>query len=113
MGFFNGGYRPTSEEIKNDGKGEREGARSPTFTRILLARLTVMSRYLRRFQTTRKSSGVRALPLMKGRRCVCVSGRKVFLLSAKNRASCATFLLCTHNSKQFERNAIGGKVELA
>lgn len=42
----------------------KEGARSSTFARILLARLTVMSRYLRRFQTSRKIPRVRALPLM-------------------------------------------------
>lgn len=42
----------------------KEGARSSTFARILLARLTVMSRYLRRLQTSRKIPRVRALPLM-------------------------------------------------
>lgn len=42
----------------------KEDARSSTFARILLARLTVMSCYLRRFQTSRKIPRVRALPLM-------------------------------------------------
>lgn len=56
----------------------KEGARSSTFARILLARLTVMSRYLRRFQTSRKIPRVRALPLMNVVVIiVCASGRKV------------------------------------
>lgn len=84
---------------------KNEDARSPTFARILLARLTVMSRYLKRYQTTRKSPRLRALPLMKDVG-VCVSGRKVFSLSAKNRASHAIHLSFTHNfAIYFERNA--------
>lgn len=96
----------------------KEGARSSTFARILLARLTVMSRYLRRFQTSRKIPRVRALPLMNVVVIIVwpLVAARFPHCSAKNRAThfhaLSSFCLCVYLKCIFEEETKLSRIEL-